>query len=411
MTKWPGPSEDEGRVLVPTHCLYPSNGVVSVVVEGGADRFRVHDDGAALDELESAMGVVPYPLSIMRAATRRQGVEVTDAGVIFAPLTNFADLAATIILVANASKDAANRLIDSMKPRPRRNFRFELEKLLESEFGHMPLRRASSVIGLRKPHKFDYVVHVSEQRQLLLDAVMPEASSINAAVVAHLDVRQAKLRNVVQRIVYDDEETWKAEDLDFGCGIGRTAAPLAAFLTAGRLVGNDMVPAQIHFCEAEIAGRFANAEFHCVRAQNPHYDHRVSAAGVPMTGEVEFFAAHRETFDVTAALSVFTHFDRDMAAHYLGKLREVTKPGGHLFLTWFLDHPANPSDHRLDGRDFADLSGGDLGLALFSPGLVHQLADTAELRVERLTFGWWRGGPTHAIRGQHYQDSAVLARP
>ena len=32
MAKWPGISEDEGRVLVPTHCLYPSHGVVTVIV-------------------------------------------------------------------------------------------------------------------------------------------------------------------------------------------------------------------------------------------------------------------------------------------------------------------------------------------------------------------------------------------
>jgi hypothetical protein len=226
MTKWPKASEDEGRVLVPTHCLYPSNGVVSVIVEGGADTFRVHDDGSALDELDSAGGIVSYPIAVIRAATRRLGVEVSDAGVILAPLVARKDLASSIIIVANASKYAAHRLIDSMRPQPRRNFRLELEKLLETEFGHIPLRRSSAVAGVHKPHKFDFVVHVGEQRQLLLDAVSPEASSINAAVVAHLDVRQANVPHLVQRIVYDDEEKWKAEDLSL-LSVGAPVVPFS----------------------------------------------------------------------------------------------------------------------------------------------------------------------------------------
>jgi hypothetical protein len=226
MAKWPRASQDESRVVVPTHCLYPSNGVVSVVVEGGADTFRVHDGGAALDELDSAGGIVPYPIAIMRAATRRLGVEVSDPGVIFAPFTTQKNLAGTIVIVANASKYAAHKLIDSMRPQPRRNFRFELEKLLESEFGHVTLRRSSAVAGAHKPHKFDYVIHFGEQRQLLLDGVSPGASSINAAVVAHLDVRQANVPNVVQRIVYDDEEKWKAEDLSL-LSVGAPAVPFS----------------------------------------------------------------------------------------------------------------------------------------------------------------------------------------
>jgi len=227
MAKWPEIQEVEGRVLVPTHCLYPSNGVVTVMVEGGAASFRVHDGGAALDELETSGGIVPHPISIMRSATRRQGVRVSDVGVIFAPVTRVEDLPGTISLIANASKEAAHRLIDSMRPKPRRNFRSELEKLLELEFGHMTLKRASAIIGLRKPHKFDYVIYVNEQRQLLLDAVVPEAGSINAAVVAHLDVREAKLPNVVQRIIYDDEETWTAEDLSL-LSIGAPAIPFSS---------------------------------------------------------------------------------------------------------------------------------------------------------------------------------------
>jgi hypothetical protein len=37
-----------------------------------------------------------------------------------------------------------------------------------------------------------YVVHASEQQQLLLDEVSPVPSSINAAAVAHLDAKKKR---------------------------------------------------------------------------------------------------------------------------------------------------------------------------------------------------------------------------
>jgi cyclopropane fatty-acyl-phospholipid synthase-like methyltransferase len=58
--------------------------------------------------------------------------------------------------------------------------------------------------------------------------------------------------------------------------------------------------------------------------------------------EGEFFSTNTNRFDVTVAFSVFTHFDPTMAAHYLKALNDMTKPTGHLLLTWFLDHPDNP---------------------------------------------------------------------
>jgi hypothetical protein len=56
--------------------------------------------------------------------------------------------------------------------------------------------------------------------------VSPEASSINAAVVAHLDVKRANVPNVVRRIVYDDEEKWKAEDLSL-LSVGAPVVPFS----------------------------------------------------------------------------------------------------------------------------------------------------------------------------------------
>src|SRR5271166_6300317 len=198
--------------------------------------------------------------------------------------------------------------------------------------------------------------------------------------------------------------------LDFGCGIGRTSVPLADFLSTGELVGVDIVPAQIRFCRAEIASRFRNASFYCTNARNPHYDRLISENDIVIS-EDDFLKNHAASFDLVVAYSVFTHFDPPMAAKYLSFLKQLTKEDGWLFLSWFFDHKANPSDRRLsNGEDFRDL--GNLAFALFSPQLFEELVADAGLQIRRVTYGYWREGrPNVTLKGEHPQDIAILYRP
>jgi SAM-dependent methyltransferase len=201
--------------------------------------------------------------------------------------------------------------------------------------------------------------------------------------------------------------------LDFGCGIGRTAAPVAEFLSeGGRLVGSDIVPRQIAFCQEQFAPLFPNAMFYCVQASNPLYNQFVDgASGTTLTvQEKPFFLVYREAFDLVAAFSVFTHFDPTMAAHYLESLSDLIKPSGTLFLTWFLDHPGNAPEARLGADEtFRDLHG-NLELALYSPAAVVEAAAAAGLLVERISYGFWRGWAPHGVKGQHSQDIVILRR-
>jgi len=43
--------------------------------------------------------------------------------------------------------------------------------------------------------------------------VVPDASSVNSAVVAHIDLKMKHLPDVEQRIIYDDSQPWRAEDI------------------------------------------------------------------------------------------------------------------------------------------------------------------------------------------------------
>jgi SAM-dependent methyltransferase len=199
--------------------------------------------------------------------------------------------------------------------------------------------------------------------------------------------------------------------LDFGCGIGRTSVPLAEFLNAGKLVGVDIIPAQIQFCQAEIVSRFINTSFYCTDARNPHYDRLISEDNIVIS-EADFVEHHVASFDLIVAFSVFTHFDPAMASKYLAFLKQLTKQAGWLHLSWFFDHESNPPDRRLsDGEHFRDL--GNLGFALFSPRLFEELVADAGLQIRRISYGYWRDGwrPDVTLRGAHPQDVAILYRP
>jgi SAM-dependent methyltransferase len=201
--------------------------------------------------------------------------------------------------------------------------------------------------------------------------------------------------------------------LDFGCGIGRTSVLLADFLNeGGQVVGSDIVPGQIRFCREQITSLFPNAKFYCTKASNPAYDALIARTfdSIITISEEDFFIEHHEVYDVIVAFSVFTHFDATMAAYYLKYLRDVVKPGGNLFLTWFLDHPSNPTESRLGpDQNFRDLDG-KLGFAIFSLAAVLELSSSAGLLVERISYGLWRGWPT-ILKGQHGQDVVILRRP
>ncbi|MBW3558233.1 MAG: class I SAM-dependent methyltransferase [Proteobacteria bacterium] len=104
-----------------------------------------------------------------------------------------------------------------------------------------------------------------------------------------------------------------AEDeiLDFGCGCGRVAGPLAG-MTPAALHGCDLHPRLIGWCRANLAGDFV-----------------VSRPTPPLP-----YAPGR--FALVYSVSVFTHMHEPQAAGWLAELARVTRPGGLALLT-FLD--------------------------------------------------------------------------
>jgi hypothetical protein len=190
LAQWPRPREAANNsVIVPTHCLYPSNGVVEVQVFGGTDAFVVTDRGGAVDLLEMSGGESqPRVAKIVANLARRSGLTTDRNGTIVSGPVPLSSLIATIFLVANVSKDVSERLLAHFKPTIEQSFRSRLDQFMVSRYGDV---RDKVVPGAAKSHRVDYLVPLGPERSLAVDAVLAEASSINAAIVTHLDLRAA----------------------------------------------------------------------------------------------------------------------------------------------------------------------------------------------------------------------------
>lgn len=204
--------QDEGFIRVGTQVLYPSNSAVTLSIRGKST-FVVSDQGGALDEITSSgRWEIPSDRRI-NGIIANFGLRVSK-GTIYAPAVPFEALPAAILLVANASKAVAEWAYSHIRFTVTRNFKKDLEFILQTHFNES-LKNNTDVVGQsNKSHKFAHVVYLEKKRKLLVDPVINDASSINARVVANMDVRMRGDPSISQLIVYDDRLTWKSSDLN-----------------------------------------------------------------------------------------------------------------------------------------------------------------------------------------------------
>ncbi|UCG53817.1 MAG: class I SAM-dependent methyltransferase [Candidatus Latescibacterota bacterium] len=143
----------------------------------------------------------------------------------------------------------------------------------------------------------------------------------------------------------------KKEDkiLDVGCGIGRMAVPLTAYLEEdGSYDGFDIVPEGIKWCRENITSRFPNFRFLVADIYNKQYlpTGKYSAADYK-------FPYESNRFDFVFLGSVFTHMLPKDMANYLSEIVRVLRIGGTIFVTFFL---LNDESRRLiaDGSSSFD---------------------------------------------------------
>lgn len=217
-----GVEETVGGIVATTHCLYPSGEFVRVLVRHGEQTFHVCDDGGGVREIEAVGANPSNPDRAIAHILKPLGLRSRN-GVIQAPPCDASELACSIAFVANASKVVAEWLFTHQRVRPHASFREVLANYLHHTFPKKILTH--EFLGeSNKPHKFENVISLSNGVLIVVDPVIHEASSINARLVANLDVQRAHHPRLQQRIVYDDADSWSPAELNL-LGIGATVVP------------------------------------------------------------------------------------------------------------------------------------------------------------------------------------------
>jgi hypothetical protein len=219
------PKRVEDGIVVTTHCMYPSNSLVRVTVRGGGGTIVASDEGAALSEaLAAGVEVRDYDRTLAHLV-REQGLFIRKS-MIFTPKMPIEAVPLAILHVANASQEVARWMFDHGKVKRTRDFKRALADFLSKRFDDRVVHGEFVVGHSNKQHKFANVVSLPGEKKLIIDPVSNDSSSINARVVANLDVKSTGNPNIIQRIIYDDDDDWTAADLNL-LQVGATAVPFS----------------------------------------------------------------------------------------------------------------------------------------------------------------------------------------
>lgn len=201
-------------IAVPTQCLYPSNGSVTVFITGGPRSCVVSDGGRSITEINAHGIEVRDPERYLRQFCAPRGLKLEGSRIHSPPITAEA-LPTAISLVASASGLAAHWGIYNLKSRVRRDLRKELRDLLGLRYAEDRIVENGKLEGSSgRPYKFEFVVEIGNEQQLVVDGVSPEPASINAHAIAHLDLARVDGPKRIQRLVYDDAEDWSAAEIN-----------------------------------------------------------------------------------------------------------------------------------------------------------------------------------------------------
>jgi len=196
--------------------------------------------------------------------------------------------------------------------------------------------------------------------------------------------------------------------LDVGCGTGRVARPLTAFLKTGSYDGMDIVGRSIAWCRRAYRP-FPHFRFHHADLFNQAYNR----AGAAVAAEYRF-PFDDASFDFVLLTSVFTHMLAQDTQHYLREIARLLAPGGRVFMTAFLLDEATRKAIEAGRADFTFgherggcyLERADIPEAAvaYDRGAFAGMVAAAGLIASRSDPGSWRGS-----EGMSYQDILILS--
>lgn len=200
--------------------------------------------------------------------------------------------------------------------------------------------------------------------------------------------------------------------LDIGCGIGRMALPLTAFLNdKGSYDGFDIVKSGIDWCNKHIGSKYPNFRFRYTGLYNELYNTSDKADA----SRFQFPYADNQ-FDFVFLTSVFTHMMPAEVEHYINEISRVLKPGATCLMSFFIvncesedlmitrpthmNFPVNKGFYRLHSTQVDTAN-----VAYDEEWLLDKLAK-AGLKLNSVNYGQWCGRSTFF----DYQDIVICSK-
>lgn len=202
--------------------------------------------------------------------------------------------------------------------------------------------------------------------------------------------------------------------LDVGCGSGRMAIPLTAYLSAaGSYTGIDIRPRTIEWCRRHITPEHPNFRFDCAELRNTLYARHAPGDPARFT-----FPYPADSFDFVIACSLFTHMLPPGTQNYLREMARVLRPGGKCFTTWYvLNRETLHGATRNVGIMRFDIDRGDYAVdsarvpeaaLAYKEDALRLMFESAELSLqEPIHFGSWSG----AANALTAQDVVIASAP
>jgi hypothetical protein len=216
-----------------THCLYPNNSYVRVLVMGSGKSYMVSDDGGAINEAINAGANIKFLSKPTLKKIENLGLHFKD-GAILTPFVDISNLISAINIVANTSKSIADSIFESYKINSSIKFKSLIKDILKDRFGNVKEEKFTG--SSNKPHTFEAVISLANGAKLLIDPVSKDADSVNARVIANLDVKNADHPNIIQRIIYDDShDIWNNEDLSL---LSVSGVPVFPFSKSDKVISS-----------------------------------------------------------------------------------------------------------------------------------------------------------------------------
>ncbi|MCI4590751.1 class I SAM-dependent methyltransferase [Sphingobium sp. BYY-5] len=207
--------------------------------------------------------------------------------------------------------------------------------------------------------------------------------------------------------------------LDFGCGIGRGLVSLRKTgLEPSAIVGMDIMPPVIDFCNNYIRPNLNNTWFELINDKNDHYDRFISQSGGK--GREKLALEYDNYFSDGYAFSVFTHVTKEDFGGLLKFISSMMIPGGRFLLTCFELNEFSryminkgqsifPLDNHVMWEDGNILVGNEsdpLGFIAFDRSLIEKMAWDAGMAITKVEYGCWMGGGI----GSSLQDVMICTK-